>query len=168
MDNIRINKKTIIICILILFIVGVIALYFKLDDSMDFNEGNGSYGTYNVIKHYNANEVVPVYINESDVVKKYLNIYKNNMIYDINEAYNMLNERYREERFGSIEAYQEYINSIISSSTYSMEVDKYSVNKINGVKIFSVFDKSGYQYIIKEKSIMDIEIYLDEYTVEIK
>ena len=92
---------------------------------------------------------------------------KNNMLNDVEYAYNMLNRSYREKRFGSLEKYKNYINEITSESTYSMEVDRYSVSNKNGYKIFSVFAKNGYQYIIKEKSIMDIEIYLDEYTVDI-
>ena len=48
-----------------------------------------------------------------------------------------------------------------------MEVDKYSVTSINGNKVFNIIDNSGNEYIIKEKSIMNYEVYLDEYAVVI-
>ena len=102
------------------------------------------------------------------MVKKYLNDHKNNILNDIEEAYNSLNKEYREKRFGSLDKYQKYVNNFITMSTYSMEVDKYSVSSMSGDKIFNIYDKSGNQYIIREKSIMNYEVYLDEYTVVIK
>ena len=90
------------------------------------------------------------------------------MNYNTEEAYNMLNKAYREKRFGDYESYKEYVDNIMSNSMYSMEVEKYSVTVKSGKKIFNIYDKSGYQYIIKENSIMDYEVFLDEFTIVIK
>lgn len=167
MDNLKNNKKTIIFCLILIIIFGILYYYINNKDKYTF-EKNENYRSYLKIERYDANEYIPVYMTEEDIVKKYLNDYKNNMIYDINESYNMLNKEYREKRFGSLDSYKEYVDRIMSTATYSMEVDKYSVTKSNGMKIFNIYDTSGYQYIIKEKSIMDIEIFLDEKTVKIK
>ena len=165
MNNLLNNKKTIIFCILLLIITGIVYLIFNhrerfLDKEHDYRE-------FSTIDKYDANEYIPIYMTEEDVVKKYVNDYKNNMLYDKEEAYRTLNRAYREKRFGSFDKYEEYINNFVSDSTYSMEIDRYSVMNQNGYKIFSVFVKNGYQFIIKEKSIMDIEIFLDEYTVDV-
>ena len=167
MDEIRNNKKLIIFCIIVIVIFVLVGSVIKYKDNILALKYLKK-GEDKKIERYEANEFIPIYVEEEDVVKKYLNDYKNNMVYNISEAYNMLNMNYRSIRFGSLENYKEYVDSILSLSTYSMEVDKYSVTNINGNKIFNVYDKSGYQYIIKEKSIMDYDIYLDEHTVSIK
>ena len=167
MDNIKNNKKLIIICIIVIIIFVLIGTFIKYRDSILALKYFKNVEDRK-IERYEANEFIPIYMEEEDVVKKYINDYKNKMIYNLNEAYNMLNENYRNVRFGSIDNYKKYVDSIMSLTTYSLEVDKYSVSNINGSKIFNVYDKSGYQYIIKEKSIMDYEIYLDENTVAIR
>lgn len=163
MDNLKKNKKIIIFCIvLIIFTFILLLISLKNESISEYNTEN-----YQYLKKYKSNEYVPVYVTEEDVVKIYLNEYKNNMLFDLESAFNSLNKEYREARFKDLEEYKDYINDIISLSTYSMEVDKYSVTSINGNKVFNIFDKSGNQYIIKEKSIMNYEVYLDEYTVKI-
>lgn len=163
MDNLKKNKKIIIFCIvLIIFTFILLLISLKNESISEYNTEN-----YQYLKKYKSNEYVPAYVTEEDVVKIYLNEYKNNMLFDLESAFNSLNKEYREARFKDLEGYKDYINDIISLSTYSMEVDKYSVTSINGNKVFNIFDKSGNQYIIKEKSIMNYEVYLDEYTVKI-
>ena len=78
-----------------------------------------------------------------------------------------MNEDYRNKKFGNFEEYKKYLDNFISDATYSMEVDKYSVTSINGNKVFNIIDNSDNKYIIKEKSIMNYEVYLDEYAVVI-
>lgn len=165
MENIIKNKKVIFICIGLILITFILYLSLNKKDEV-LNESNTE--SYSYLKNYSSNEYVPVYVTEEDMVKKYLNDYKNNMLTDLNEAYNSLNKDYREKRFGSLDKYKEYIDNFITLSTYSMEVDKYSVSSIGGDKVFNIYDKSGNQYIIREKSIMNYEVYLDEYTVVIK
>ena len=167
MNNIRENKKIIFICVILIVIVSLLFLYKNNKDIFN-NEKNESYKSYTKIERYEANQYIPIYVTESDVVKKYFNDYKNNMIYNTIDAYNMLNNEYRNKRFGNYDDYKEYVDEIVSSSMYSMEVNKYSVTVINGKKIFNIYDKSGYQYIIKENSIMDYEVFLDENTVSIE
>lgn len=165
MENIKNNKKVIFICVILIILTMVIYFIISHGDKENIksNLEDNSY-----LKKYNSNEYIPVYITEEDIIKKYLNEFKNNMLYDIEEAYNSLNKEYREKRFSNLEGYKEYLNKVISLSTYSMSIEKYSVDRINGYKVFNVYDDSGYQYIIKEISIMNYEVYLDQYTVEIK
>ena len=39
---------------------------------------------------------------------------------------------------------------------------------INGKKYFDIYASDDNRYIIKENSIMNYEVFLDEYTIEIK
>lgn len=163
MDNLYKNKKLIFICLSLIIITFLIYI-FNVGNNVDEEEKI----EYEYLKHYETNHVIPVYITEEDVVKIYLNEYKNNMIESVEDAFNSLNEAYRLKRFSNLENYKVYVDSILSSATYSMEIDRYSVSNVSGKKVFNVYDKSGYQYLIKEISIMNYEVYLDEYTVTIK
>lgn len=158
------NRKLIISCV-ILIIIFLLIYYFvsnnKKIDSSDYYEEP-------VIDKYEANMIIPVYMTEEDIVKKYLNDYKNNVISNVNDAYFSLNKEYRNKKFGSLEKYKEYINKYLSLATYSMEVDSYNVTNSNGKRVYNVYDKSGNRYIFKENSIMNYEVYLDDSTVEIK
>ncbi len=162
MDELKKNYKLIIVCLIIIISIPVIYLVFNYNDSLEKASVSDDKKTYD------AQEYLPILVKEEDVVKIYMNEYKNNMIFDSNEAYNSLNKEYRDKKFGSYEKYKEYLDEFISDSTYSLEVDSYSVNNINGFKVFNIYDKDGNQYIFKEISIMNYEVYLDPYSVEIK
>lgn len=166
MENILKNKKIIFICASLLLVTFMIYLFTLFNNNDILEKGNSE--NYVYLKNYESNQYIPINIKEEDIAKKYLNDYKNNILTDVEEAYNSLNKEYREKRFGNLEKYKEYINDFISLSTYSMEVDKYSISSVGGDKVFNIYDKSGNQYIIREKSIMNYEVYLDEYTIEIK
>lgn len=163
-NNLKENKKIIIVCVIVILIVFIIYLVKLIDKKYIFDN---QVEEYSYLKKYECNQFVPVYITEEDIVKKYFNEYKNNMIFDVNEAWNSLNKEYRELKFGTIDKYVEYVNNFITLSTYSMEVDKYSVSNVNGKKLFNIYDKNGNQYLIKEISIMNFEVYLDEMTISI-
>ena len=51
-----------------------------------------------------------IYVFPTDRTYRYEYDYKNNILTDIDKAYNSLNLEYREKRFGNIESYKEYIN----------------------------------------------------------
>lgn len=167
MDNLRKNRNIIIVCISLILILLLIFIFVNNKD--EFIGDKNDYRVYDKkIEHYDANEIIPVYVTQEDMVKKYLNEYKNNIIFDREEAYKSLNDEYKEKKFGSFAEYSNYIDGIFGVNIYSMELDRYSVTSINGKKVFSCYDKSGYQYIFKENSIMNYEVYLDDFTVEIK
>ena len=163
MNELKNNKKTIIICLVLIIIVFVI---YKITLKKETIEGidiiNDEY-----LRNYGINEIIPVYMTEENVVKKYFNDYKNDMISNKEDAWYKLNKEYREIKFGSYENFLKYLDETIMISTYNMEVDKYSVTGDDGSKLFNIIDRSGKNYIIKEKSINNYEVYLDDYTVKI-
>ena len=163
MESLKENKNVIIVCLIL--IISISILYFIRTNDINKETINNE---YNYIKKYKSNEFIPVYITEEDMAKVYLNEYKNYMIFNREDAYNVLNKEYREKKFGSYDKYVEYLNEIVSLKTYELEVDKYSVSIINGNKIFDIYDTYGNEYIIKEKSIMNFEVYLDKETINIE
>ena len=164
MANLLKNRKTIFVCIILVLLVFLVYILSIVDTSnTDYSRDEG----ISYLKNYGVNEYIPVYVEEADVVIKYFNNYKNIMIRDVELAYNLLNKEYREEKYGNLENFKKYVNNLIRVTTYSMEVDVYKTIYSNGNKYFDVYDKDGNHYIFKEKSIMDYEVYLDNYTVEI-
>lgn len=166
MDNLKNNKKVIIICILVVLVV--LGIYYfseqiKIQNSESLLENRDK-----EITRYEANQYIPVYMTEEDMIKKYLNDFKNLMINDVEEAYYTLNKEYRDLKYDSIDEFISYVNSLKSLSLYSLEVDKYSVKNIGGYKYFDIYGSDGNRYIIKEISIMNYEVFLDSYTMEIK
>lgn len=160
MNELKKNKKTIFICLglIILVLIGYFIYYYFVNDK------DNSVDEIEIKKHYDINEINYKYVVENDVVKIYYNYFRNNMLFDRDEAYKLLNEDYRNKRFGSLEEFDNYLDNFVSEALYSNNVDRYSVNYINGKKVFNIYDDSGNQYIIKENSIMNYEVYLDEYT----
>lgn len=163
MDNIKKNNKLIVVCcILILF-----AIIYLFKDKMIFDK-KFDYFVGDYIDKYSSNQYMPVMIEEQDIIKIYFNEYKNNVLFDTENAFNSLNKDYREKRFGTYDKYVEYLNNNMGDSTYNANIVKYSVNNIGGKKVYSCEDDSGYKYIFKENFIMNYEVYLDDNTVEIK
>ena len=163
MDNLKNNKKTIIICIILLGIVGLVSYLInnnRFNDNVEYYEEK--------IEKYDANQFIPVYVTESDMANKYLNDFKNLMLYDLDSAYNVVNKKYRDKKYSSIEIFKENIKDEYSKNFYSINVKEYSVVNKGDYKYYYIRDSRDKLYIFKELSIMNYEVFLDDYTVEIK
>ena len=164
MDNLKENKKIIIICLVIVgFSIGIYFIYDNKEYFGDYVE----YKDYD-IDRYEANTYIPVYITEKDMANKYLNDYKNIILTDINKAYDILNNDYSVRKFDNFDNFSKYVDSIKIPSFYKLSVKEYSVFNKNGYKFYYIVASNNELYIFKEKSIMDYEVYLDDYTVELK
>lgn len=166
MDDLLKNKKIVIVCLL-LVIVGIV-LFNLVSEKKNVDYYYENNDNINYLKNYGVNEYIPIYVEEADMVIKYLNDYKNLLISDVEASYNLLNEEYRNKKFGNLDKYKEYVNvHFNSTSIYTMEVESYKVIYVNGYKYFDIYDNNDNHFIFKEKSIMDYEVYLDNYTIKI-
>lgn len=150
--------KTIIFVVII--IISLTALYLILDKL--FTPKNVYEGTY--LKNYKVNEYISTYISDEDMAKIYLNDYIHNMYYDVEKAYNLLDQEYRDKRFGSIEKYKAYVRTL-NYSTYNLE--SYYKKTKEGYIIFGVRDENFNLFIFKTKGVMQYKVFLDDFTVEI-
>ena len=119
---------------------------------------------YNYLKNYEFNEYIPTYISDEDMAKIYLNDYIQKMYYDVETAYNLLDEEYRNKKFGGIENYKKYINSLPNSN---YKLSTYYRYEKKGYIIFGVTDQNSNMYIFKTKGVMQYKVFLDDSTVEI-
>ncbi len=155
------NKKTIKdILIVIIVLVGLLILYFLLRSLTPKDEEE--YDEY--LKDYKVNEYIATYISDEAMARIYLNDYIYTMHNDPNKAYNLLAEEYRNKKFGNKQNYIDYINSL-GNNTYTLS--RYYKQAADEYIIFGVYDQYENIYIFKTKGVMQYELYLDDYTVEI-
>lgn len=163
MDFIKKHKATFIL--LIVFVV-LLSLYFIREFIASKEIYNESYldGEDYIMtpKTYGVNEYSVIEVTDDSMVNIYLNDFKNQVNNDINSAYLLLNEQYRNIKFGSLE---NFINFYNSYNLNNFTIDSYSVN--SDKTIFTIYTKENNKIIFKRKSVMEYEVYLDDYTVEI-
>ena len=164
MNNLMNNKKTIIICVILVILV--LSINYLVTNKSLFN--NSSKKNNILIEKYDANQIVPIYVSDAEMANKYLNDFKNLMLNDINAAYDVINNSYKKKKYGSFENFQKNIQDEYSVEFYRMNVKEYSAVNKNGYKFYYIRNNRDDLYIFKELSIMNYEVFLDEYTVEIK
>ena len=113
---------------------------------------------YNIAKYTNIDDVT--------LAKYYLEDYKERILINTEMAYNVLDDEYKNKRFGSLENYKKYIEEnkeIISNVTLS----KYKVKEYDGYTEYVCIDNYGNYYIFKETAVMDYTAIADAYTIDI-
>lgn len=145
------------IIIILLIFTGIYFLlrYLTKEDELQYEE---------FLKNYEVNEYIATYISDEHMARIYLNEFVDMMFYDAEGAYNLLDEDYRLKKFGSFNNFQNYINSL-SSTSFSL--DRYYKKESDGYIIFGVYDKNNNFFAFKTKGVMQYSVYLDDYTVEI-
>lgn len=155
--NEQTKKNIFIVAIILIFLI---LLYLLL--SYVFKEDPEEYEEY--LKNYGVNEYINTYVSDEDMAKIYLNDYTYNMYTDVDAAYNLLDEEYRNKKFGNLENYKNYVNSLEYSSYV---LTKYYVDKAGNNVTFGVYDQNGNLFVFKTNGVMQYKVYLDDYTVEI-
>lgn len=131
---------------------------------------------YNNIDEINIkkeiNEIEPTYnnktiyseINDQTICTNYLMNYKSNLLNNSEQAYNLLEESYKNARFGNLENFQEYLNDskeIIDKIT----LKAYKVNQYDDYTEYVCQDIYENYYIFQLKSVFDYTVKLDLYTL---
>ena len=106
-----------------------------------------------------------VNIDDSTIINDYLSNYKDILVENLEESYNLLSEQYRNERFETYEQYEQYVEEN-KRNLLSISFTKYKINDKEDGKEYICLDKNNNYYIFKENAIMDYEIYLDDYTID--
>lgn len=150
------NIKYVIIIAIIILVFTLIFLLLRTLTSDKTRE--------NFLKDYDVNEYITTYISDEDMAKIYLNDYIYIMFSDIERAYNLLNEDYRNKRFGNIDNFSNYVKSL---NYGSFSLSKYYVRDENGYRYFGVYDDNNNYFIFETDGVMQYTVYLDETTIEI-
>lgn len=153
------NSKTVIIfLIIVLLISGIIFVHNYIKSRKDNLDPNYE---LEIKKYYDVNEFIPVYVDDEQMSKKYLNDFITNIYLDFDGSYKLLNKQYRAAKFGTVAKYKEYIESLDLTS----EIDKYAVYGTSDSKTYDIYDKNGNRYIFKTSGVMQYEVMFDDYTI---
>lgn len=158
-------KKNKWIILLILVFISLLIFYFVRDyiSNKRFRE-NKSIEYKSVPKVYGVNEYISVVMSDEDMARIYLNSYINKMVTNTEEAFYLLDEEYRNLKFGSLNNYVDYVYSLRYSS---YNVASYFKKELDDYTIYGVYDQYDNFYAFKVKGVMQYSVYLDNYTVEI-
>lgn len=124
----------------------------------------GKTGAEETIQKNEYNKIKVSKLTEAEVVRAYLKDYINKAKNNPEKAYEVLQEEYRNKKFGTIEEYQKYI-------MYNKEkledtiIKKYGISSNNGKKIYTCLDNYGNQYEFETTAAMKYTVKLDNYTV---
>ena len=90
---------------------------------------------------------------------------KTDLLYDQEYIYNLLDDEYKEKKFGNIDGFKNYIE--LNKKTFlNMEIQKYARYYYDGYTQYVALDNFGNYYIFNETSTMNYKILLDSYTID--
>ena len=101
-----------------------------------------------------------------DIVQEYFNIYKFNALYNKEVAYNKLNKEYSNAKFSNLEEFQKYLNNNIIEIS-SGKAEEYQIKENEDYNQYVCKDSNGRYYIFRAKSVLDYNVILDTYTIDI-
>jgi len=105
-------------------------------------------------------------ITDETLIRNYLGNYKSNVLYNIQDAYELLDEEYRNKRFGSLDSYKMHVTEELSKIKGSL-VAKYKINQYNDYVQYVCIDRDENYYIINETAVMEYSLILDTYTLDL-
>jgi len=132
----------------------------KIGDKIDIKSINHDIkkNQYNTFKYQNST-------NES-IAREYFDNYQFNLLHNKEAAYRKLNEEYSKAKFNNLEEFENYIrNNIIAIS--KGKINKYQTAYRDGYTQYVCVDNNERYYIFKVKSVLDYEVILDTYTIDI-
>ena len=121
------------------------------NDTIEIQEG-----TYNKFEYE--------YIDNVKQMEIYLEDYSFQIFNNTENSYNLLNTEYKEKRFKDLQAFVQFLNEK-QGQLHNIKINQYTVDEENQNKIYKGTDQNGNYYDIIEKSYMNYEIILDNYTM---
>lgn len=104
-------------------------------------------------------------VNEEYIINNYISYYRAMVKHDIDKAYELLDEEYRNQKFGDLNTFKQYIIN-----------NKEKIDTLYLYQYYTNQEKEYTQYVIKlttfnnytfnEKGVMNFSIFLDDYTVD--
>lgn len=160
MEMTKRNKILLILGIVIIIAFVVIKLIIDNNNLLINSNGIDEYDM--IYKKYDINEYSVINISDEQLANIYLNNFKYYLFNDIESAYNLLDEEYRNIKFGSIDSFREYVNN----SKYSdYTIEEYSV--ATDKRFIEVHILNDKKIIFKINGVLDYKVYLDNTTIEI-
>ena len=127
---------------------------FKFESTLDTIEKNYS------------NTYLDNNMSDEDISKEKFNNFKLLILRKSEDLFNLLNEEYRNKKFGDYNGFSQYIDSNYDRLR-TINLSMYQVTEEDGYKQYVLLDQDDRYYIFKETSENKEEIFLDTYTVDL-
>lgn len=111
---------------------------------------------------YNVYKMTP--ISKNSTAERYFNIFSEYLKYDLQKSYELLDNEYRQKKFGNINNYIKYVNS---NSSQEIGLKLYKAYTYNNVTQYICVDNNDRYYIFNEKGILNFDVILDTYTIDL-
>ena len=125
-------------------------------DTINFSKDSVDKNDFNTFKYKNTDS--------QTVAMDYFNNYKNLLSNNAEALYNVLDKEYREKRFGSLQDFQEYLNSN-REELEGANVSSYLVNNYDNYTEYVCKDQYENLYIFRATAVMKYSLLLDTYTI---
>jgi len=102
---------------------------------------------------------------ENEIVQKYFTYYKRLMQENPDMAYELLEEEYRNKRFGNIETFKDYITKN-QEEIKGYLAREYESNETEDGMQYVCMDQYQHYYIFQVSAVMQFSVQLDNYTIE--
>lgn len=143
----------------IIIIGGAIILLFLAYSFLNKDETSKyKYGYVIQKSKYSNNEYIPILVSDEQMSRKYILDFLNTYYRDYKEAYNILDEEYRNETFGNYDKFKNYME--VHKFTY--EIDSYSVYGNGKYQYYDVYDKNGNRIIFKTSGVMQYSVMFEK------
>lgn len=162
MEKLKENKLLIIPVGALIIVFAIVLVRNYIGSQQKFKQNDEKY--IMTPKKYGVNEYSIVSTSEEQMANTYLNDYKELLMENINEAYNLLNKEYKNIKYPNIEIFRNYVNNLDLSK---MIVDQYGKKNCGKQICYYIYDKLNNAYIFRIYSVMEYEVYLDDSTIEI-
>lgn len=137
----------------------------KIEETTTYKQQQYYERNYETIGSNKYNEIPYTSISDQQLCNIYLMDYRSNMINHPEDAYELLDEEYRESRFGDIEKYKEYIKKN-EEKIFKMKLSKFKITKYKDGNRYTCIDQYDNYYIFRETAIMKYSVILDTYTLD--
>ena len=127
------------------------------DDDFEIKEDLPEKNDNNTFKFVN--------ISEQYLALQYTQDFFYKAINKTDQAYEKLDEEYRNVKFGSLDKFKKYVEKN-KDEIVNIETAQYIKNKEDNYKEFVCKDKYGNIYVFHDKGAMDYTVFLDTYTLE--
>lgn len=117
------------------------------------------------VKSNEVNAWANTEISGEEIARTYFYTYVEDALYNPELAYNALEQEYREKRFGSLQEYQNYIESI-REELQEATLHSYMINEeTEGITQIVCRDQNENLYIFDQTALLDYTVTLDTYTL---
>lgn len=104
-------------------------------------------------------------ITEEDMCRIYLERFNQLQIENSKEAYELIEETYKKERFSSYSDYEEYVDQLKNQLEEGV-LSKYAVEYFDDYTEYTIVDVYNRSYTINATGVMNYKIKLDNYTIK--